>query len=179
MREADRRAFENDQEARAVDCWDAAEEYDRRTWTQAGRLDSLAAEWQRELVALERVQREISNGGYIQFLVNCGRESYVYASRALKKIGAHSMAEIIDRGQALVDDCFPSEDKSPDELEPLLRNVVLGARGIVLKEFGSVLPDAVYEEILNLSFEYMDDPDDVYTLAQNQNGPLIESDTRA
>ncbi len=179
MREANRWAFENDQEARAVDWWDAAEEYDRRTWTQAGRLDSLTAGWQRELVALERVQRDINNGGYVQFLVNCGRESYVYASRALKKIGAHSMAEIIDRCQVLVDDCFPSEGKSPDELELLLRNAVLGPRGIVLKEFGSVLGDEVYQEILNLSFEYMDNPDDVYTLAQNQYGPLIESDKRA
>ena len=78
-----------------------------------------------------------------------------------------------------MDDSFPSEGKSPDELEPLLRNAVLGPRGIVLKEFGSVLGDEVYQEILNLSFEYMDNPDDVYTLAQNQYGPLIESDKRA
>jgi hypothetical protein len=167
------------EELRAVDWWVAAEEYDRRTWTQAGGLESLSVEWQRELVALERVQREMNNGGYVQFLVNCGRESYAYASRALKKIGAHTMAGILDRCQALVDEHFLSEGRSSDELQPLVRNVVLDRQGNIIKEWGSVLPDAIYERILALSFAYIDDPDDVYTIAANHYGPLIEGDKRA
>jgi hypothetical protein len=53
-----------------------------------------------------------------------------------------------------------SEGKSSDELRPLVRNVVLDRKGNIIKEWGSVLPDAIYERILALSFAYIDDPDD-------------------
>jgi hypothetical protein len=161
-----------------VDWWVAADEYDRRTDPQAGRLEALSAEWQRELVALERLQRDMNNGGYVQFLVNCGRESYVYASQALTKIGARRMARIIDRCQALIDEHFPSEGKSHEERRPPLWNTVLDPHGNVIKESGSVLPDAVYEQLLDLSYKYIGDPDGVYTLAGNHYGPLIERDRR-
>src|SRR5262245_54218970 len=121
----------------------------------------------------------MNNGGYVQFLVNGGRESYVYASRALKKIGAHKMADIIDRCQALVDEHFLSEGKSRDELLPLMTNRVLDGQGNIIKVSGSVLPDAVCEQISELSFKYIADPDDVYALAGEHYGPLIEGDMRA
>src|SRR3712207_7391542 len=56
---------------------------------------------------------------YLQFLVNNGREAYVYASRALKAIGAAKMADLIDRCQALVDEHVAAGGKSPDELTEL------------------------------------------------------------
>jgi hypothetical protein len=46
-----------------MEWWDDAQEYDSQTWAHAGRLESLSADWQRELVALERAQRHINNGG--------------------------------------------------------------------------------------------------------------------
>jgi hypothetical protein len=88
-----------------MEWFEAANEYETG---MDGQLESLSAEWQRELVALERAISNIFSGGYLQFLVNGGRESYVYASQALKKIGAHTMAEIFDRCQALVEEHFPT-----------------------------------------------------------------------
>jgi hypothetical protein len=155
-----------------MDWYDAANEYAER----ADALSSLPAEWQRELVALARVTRDVNNGGYLQFLVNGGRESYVYARQALRKIGAQTMAEIIDRCQALVDEHFPSEGKSHEELSVLLPNVILDRQGRVLKEAGSVLPEPVLRRILGLSYEFMDYPDDVGDLAQSYYGPLVEGD---
>jgi hypothetical protein len=154
----------------------AANEFERRTDAHNGRLESLSTEWQRELVALERLHRDVLNGGYLQFLVNGGRESYVYASRALKTIGAHRMADIIDRCQALVDKHFPSVRKSRNNLESLLPNAVVDPQGNVIKKAGSVLPEVVCERISELSYEFMDFPDDSNTLAQRHYGPLIESD---
>jgi hypothetical protein len=154
----------------------AADELERRTEARDGQLGSLSAGWQRELVALERVHRDMLNGGYLQFLVNGGRESYVYASQALKKIGAHRMADIVDQCQALVDENFPSQGKSPDELQPLLPNMVVDVQGNVIKGPGSVLAEAVCERISELSYEFMDFPEDFHALAQRYYGPLIESD---
>src|SRR5438552_6437723 len=96
-----------------------------RTFAHDSRLSSLSHDWQRELAALWRLEADVNNGAYLQFLVNWGRESYVYASQALKKIGALKMADIVDRCQALVDEHFNSEGKSPDDLEQLLMNSVI------------------------------------------------------
>jgi hypothetical protein len=159
-----------------VDWYDAASEYDRRTDAHGGCLSSLPAEWQRELVALMLVNREVNNGGYLQFLVNCGRESYVYARQALKKIGAHKMADIIERCQAILDEHFPSEGKSHDEMRQILPSPIIGGDGRLVKEAGSVLPRSVLARVLELSYEFMGYPDDVGDLAQGYYGPLIERD---
>ena len=143
-----------------------------------GQLESLSDEWQRELVALERAISDIFNGGYVQFLANRGRESYVYASQALKKIGAHTMAEIIDRCQALVEEHFPTEGKSPDELTVLMANEIRSPKGKVLKKAGSVLPDSVVDLIDDLSSNFIGDPDDYHKLAQSYFGPLIKTQKR-
>ena len=70
-----------------MDWYDAAQIYDKRTWAwpHGGRLSSLAAEWQRELVVLMLVNMEVNNGAYLQFLANHGREAYEYASRAPRR----------------------------------------------------------------------------------------------
>jgi hypothetical protein len=167
-------------EAHAVDWYEAAKQYDRRTDAQDGRLASLPAEWQRELVALARVESHVNNGAYLQFLANGGRESYVYASQALEKIGARQMASIIDRCQALVEEHFPTDGKSSDELRQLLPNPIIDMQGrITNKEARSVLPQSVLRRISELSYEYMDYPDDVGLLAQSYFGPLIEGDKAA
>src|SRR4051812_4448469 len=139
-------------------------------------VSSLPAEWQRELVALMLVNREVNNGAYLQFLANHGREAYEYASRALKAIGAQRMAAIIDRCQALVDEHFPSEERSSEELRQLLPNAIIGREGRTLKGVGSVLPESVLARVSELSYEFMGYPDDVGDLAQRHYGALIEGD---
>lgn len=162
-----------------MDWCDAAEEYYKRTFPHDGRLSSLPAEWQRELVALMLVGWQVNNGGYLQFLANCGRETYEYASRALRAIGARRMAEIIDHCQALVDEHYPSEGRSHEELRQLLRNEIIGRDGQTIKEAGSVLPETVLARVSELSYEFMDCPDAYGDLAQRHYEALIERDRPA
>jgi hypothetical protein len=159
-----------------MDWYDVAIEYYHQTPEDDDNLSSLPADWQRELVALMLVNREVNNGGYLQFLANHGREIYVYASRALRKIGANKIADLIDRCQALVDEHFPSEERSSDELNQLLPNCIIDREGRTIKDAGSVLPESVLKQIRELSYEFMDYPDDVAELAERHFRRLIESD---
>jgi hypothetical protein len=124
----------------------------------------LPADWQRELAALWRLEADVNNGAYLQFLSNWGRESYVYASQALKKIGARKMADLIDRCQALMDEHFGSEGQSPADLRQLLPNRVINSDGKLVKEAGSVLPDLVVARINELSYRFMNYPDNLAKL---------------
>jgi hypothetical protein len=162
-----------------VDWDEAAGVYYKRTWPHDGRLSVLPAEWQRELVALMLVNREVNNGAYLQFFANHGREVYEYASRALKVIGARRMAEIVDACQALIDEHAPNGGQSSQERDALLPNKIIGRDGETVKEPGSVLPDSVLARVSELSYEFMDYPDPVGDLAQTHYGPLIEGDTPA
>lgn len=156
-----------------MDWYDVAlEYYERHDYD----LSSLPAEWQRELVALMLVNREVNNGGYLQFLSNHGRETYIYASRAMKQIGAYKMADLIDQCQALVDEHFSADGKSHEELNQLLPNRIIDREGRTIKDAGSVLPEPVLERISELSYEFMDYPDDVAELAENYYRRLIEND---
>src|SRR5262245_36317627 len=157
-----------------MDWYEVTVEYHKRTLEHDGRLSSLPEEWQRELAALWRLEADVNNGGYLQFLSNWGRESYVYASRALKRIGAERMAESIDRRQTLVDEHFDCEGKTHDELRQLTPNATFGLNGEIIKQAGSVLPTTVLERIYELSYEFMDYPDDVAALGLQHYGHNIE-----
>lgn len=146
-------------------CFDAAREYYKRTWDSEEGLLALPEEWQRELVAILLASDDINNGGYLQFLTNHGRVAYEYASRALKRIGAHKTAECIDNCQALVDEHFPSKGKTSRELTPLLPNAILSREGKQLKKSGSVLPTRVLDRLSALSYEFMSFPDDYGIMA--------------
>jgi hypothetical protein len=148
-----------------LDWFDVCAAPHERTFAHDCRLSSLPNESDRELAALWRAETDIFNGAYLQFLANWGRESYVYASQALKKIGAHQKADIVDRCQTLVDEHFDCEGKSADELRCLVPNAVLGSDGKSIKEAGSVLPEPVVARIYDLSYEFMNHPEDVEQLA--------------
>jgi len=163
----------------SMDWYDVTDEYHRRTLDHDGRLSSLPEEWQRELAALWRLEADVNNGGYLQFLCNWGRESYVYASRALKRIGADRMAAIIDRCQSLVDEHFDSDGKTRGEPGQLMPNAVIGLNGQTIKKAGSVLPETVLERVYELSYQFMDYPEDVAALGLQHYGPQIEGDDRA
>lgn len=126
--------------------WEVSDAYQARTLPHDCRLDSLPHEWQREIAALWRVEADVNNGAYLQFLGNWGRESYVYASQALKKIGARRMAQIVDACQALIDERLEHRDER-------------------LTELREILPEEIVARIYDLSYEFMDYPDDVETLA--------------
>src|ERR1700722_18842545 len=128
-------------EALYMDWEEAANAYWLSTPDGAG-LESLPSEWQRELVALMLVNREVNNGGYLQFFVNHGREAFDYASRALRAIGARQMADIIDRCQAILDEQLITEGDGADERRKLVPNEIIGRDGRIIKKPGSVLPQA-------------------------------------
>jgi len=155
------------QEGATMDWIDMTEKYHSRTFASDSRLSSLPEEWQRELAALWRLEADVNNGAYLQFLQNWGKESYTYASQALKKIGAHKMAEIIDQCQTLVDEHFDSEKKTPEEYKLLMPNPIIGRDGTMIKGPGSVLPDKVVERIMALSYDFMGYPDDVARLGMS------------
>jgi Domain of unknown function (DUF4375) len=160
-----------------VDWDDAASEYHRRTFDADCHLIALPIEWQRELAALWRVNTDVNNGAYLQFLENWGRESYVYAHQSFKKIGAHAMADIICRCQALIDEHFPVAGECDDYRLQLMRGVRISRDGTETVCNGSALPESVRRRIHELSYEFMDYPDDVADLAQNYYGPLIDGDS--
>jgi hypothetical protein len=92
----------------------------------------------------------------------------------LKKIGARKMAELIDSCQALVDEHFNSEDASYEQLQNLMPNRVIGQDGELIKEAGSILPDSVVDRIYELSYEFMNYPDDIAKLGLEHYGPYLK-----
>ena len=147
-----------------MDWYDITGKFHEQTLTDDCRLSSLAYDWQRELAALWRLEADVNNGAYLQFLTNWGRESYAYAGQALRRIGAHKMAEIVDCCQALVDEHFDPDAHSDEAYINLMPNMALDREGNVIKEAGSILPDAVVKRIYDLSYQFMDYPDDIAAL---------------
>jgi hypothetical protein len=159
-----------------MDWYDATAEYHEQTFEHECRLSSLPEDWQRELAAIWRLEADVNNGAYLQFLSNWGRESYVYASQALKKIGARKMAEIIDRCQAIVDEHFNSAGASHEQMQNLMPNRVIGTDGELMKEAGSILPESVVDRIYELSYEFMNYPEDLAQLGLRHYAPYFQSE---
>jgi Domain of unknown function (DUF4375) len=160
-----------------MEWYEATEKYHVRTFPSEGDLSLLPEAWQRELAALWRLEADVNNGGYLQFLGNWDRTAYVYASESLKKIGANRMADIIDRCQALVDEHFPMEGKSLEEIRQLMPNAVINCDGVLIKDVGSALPEPILARISELSYEFMAYPDDVAALGMVYYRPFLEQDS--
>lgn len=160
-----------------MDWYDITDTYHAHTLPHEYRLSSLPHDWQRELAALSRLEGDVNNGGYLQFFINCGRESYEYASHALRKIWAAKMADIVDRCQALVDEHFDAEGKSDDDSKQLLFNEIIDSKsGANIKDAGSVLPEPLVVRLYELSYEFMAYPDDVASLGLSYYRAMFESD---
>ena len=83
--------------------WDAVYERALATLQAAGwQLDSLSPRDQ-ELVALWRMEADINNGGFMQFLCNWGDPTCQLALGALKKIGAERTHAILADMRGLID----------------------------------------------------------------------------
>jgi hypothetical protein len=130
--------------------------YHSQTLAHECRLNSLPEEWQRELAALWRLDADVNNGAYVQFFVNWGRESYVYASQALKKMGALRLAEIVDQCQGIIDEHVQAEVVCPEELRDILPGKLIATSGEIIKDADSTLPQSAIDRIYELSYEYMD-----------------------
>ena len=171
-----RRGTASPAEQPSMDWYEASEKYHAQTLAEDARLSSLPENWQRELAALWRLEAEVNNGGYLQFVSNWGRESYHYASQALHKIGAKKMANIVDQCQTLIDEHFDFENRPIEELREMLPNEIIDSSGTVLKEAGSILPDEVLQRIMELSYDFMDYPDDLAKLGVAHYRDRIEAD---
>ncbi len=166
----------NQPETSNVNWYNVTGKYQEQTFAHDGQLSSLTETWQRELAALWRLETDVNNGGYLQFLGNWGKESYTISSQALKKIGANKMAQIIDRCQSLVDEHFHSSTRTAEELKQLMPNPVIDMDGKQVKEAGSVLPDEVLARINELSYEFMAYPENISELGLAFYGTQIEAD---
>lgn len=156
-----------------MDWYDITGKYHEQTFAHDCRLSSLREEWQRELAALWRLEADVNNGAYLQFFVNWGRESYVYASQGLGKMGAGRVAFIVNSCQALIDEHFDDPGASQDERRCLLRARVIGRDGELIKEAGSILPDSVLDRIEQLSYEFMDYPENLAELGLKYYRPHL------
>jgi hypothetical protein len=94
----------------------------------------------------------------------------------LKKIGAHKMADIVDRCQALVDEHFVPEGKPSNAAQDLLPTPVIGHDGKSIKDAGSTLPESILQRIYDLSYEFMDYPDNVEQLGLSYYRGHVEGD---
>lgn len=83
--------------------WDQRYEQALAALSAAGwELDRISAQ-DRELVALWRMEADINNGGFMQFLCNWGDETCQLALQALRKVGALHMLAVLSRMRGLID----------------------------------------------------------------------------
>jgi hypothetical protein len=156
-----------------MDWYDLTEKFHTLTFDHDCRLASLPEEWQRELAALWRLEADVNNGAYLQFFANWGRESYEYASRALRKVRAKRLAKIVDRCQSLVDKQLKINVVASADPQRMLPNPLIATDGTVLKEEGSCLPQSVLKRLYKLSYQFMEYPDDLASLGLAYYGQFL------
>lgn len=158
-----------------MDWYEWTVEYHGKTLPSGGNLSSLEHQWQRELAAVWRLEADVNNGTYLQFIENWNAESYDYALQCLKRIGAKRMARIIEKCHELV---LKHTDHSLPDFERfrgLMSNPVINADGSTTTPPPSPLPDSAIQEIYDLSYQFMDYPDDIAELGVAYYGPKIEA----
>ncbi|MEW4562271.1 DUF4375 domain-containing protein [Bremerella sp. JC770] len=141
-----------------------------------GELSSLPHDWQRELAAVWRLEADVNNGTYLQFIENWGIESYEYALRCLQNIRAKQMARIVEKCHRLV--LNNTDPKLPDDVRftDLMPNPVIQRDGSVSAPKPSPLPTKVAQKIYDLSYQFMDYPDDIAELGVAYYGRLASTD---
>jgi hypothetical protein len=83
------------------------------------------------------------------------------------------MATILKRCQSLVESNLPA-GFTPDQLKSLMPNPVIGDDGEIVKEAGSILNENVIQEINDLSYKFMEYPDDVESLGLKCYRPFVK-----
>lgn len=161
-----------------MDWLEVTNRYHERALACGGSLSALSEPWQRELAALWRLESEVNNGGYLQFVTNWDRDTYACALQGLQAIGAHRMAKLIAECQAIVDEHFDWDAGTAEQRHCLMPNKIIDTQGRVVKEAGSVLPENVLSRIYDLSYQFMDYPEDLATLGLRHYRSNIERDGR-
>jgi hypothetical protein len=145
-----------------MDWYDLTDKYHGLAIDSDADLECLPEEWQRELAALWRLEADVNNGGYLQFLQNWGVRSHEYALAALKKIDANRMENLVSECYSILKNEVDPEQLDQDQLLGLLPNEQVGSEGVVKPE--PVLSQTAMSRIYELSYEFMDYPDDLPTL---------------
>ncbi len=86
------------------------------------------------------------------------------------------MAAIIDRCQALVEEHLDTAAASDEQLQSLLPNVVIGPDGETPETEGSSLPDRILDRIYDLSYEFMEYPEDIGSLGMRYYSKFLGAD---
>ncbi len=136
-----------------MDWYDLCLKYHEITAPSDWSLESLPHDWQRELAALWRLEADINNGGYLQFICNWGMSNHAVASAALYRIAAFQMQAIVDSAYLIASKYVVDEFPDWDKLHALL-------------------PQDDYQRIMDLSYEFMEYPDDIESLGSAVFGPL-------
>ncbi|WP_240433966.1 DUF4375 domain-containing protein [Achromobacter sp. B7] len=119
-----------------------------------------AADWtlerlpliEQELVALWRMEADINNGGFMQFLCNWGDPTCQLALQALKKLGATHMLAVLSRMRGLID----RFEASPDVIE--------------LNDIYGAMTEAEQQEMDSLDHAFWDYPDALSRLGLRHYG---------
>ncbi len=156
-----------------MDWYDLTDKYHEMTFAHDGDLESLPEEWQRELAAVWRLEADVNNGGYLQFITNWGVGSHRYGLAALQKMGADKMAKIVADCYSKLTSALEIDKLSHDQLQALMPNPMIDRDGNTVKEAGSTLPESVLADVGTLSYEFMDYPDDVAELGLKYYGPFV------
>ena len=163
----------------SVDWYDITGKYHELTFDHDCDLESLPEEWQRELAAVWRLEADVNNGGYLQFFTNWGADSYRYGLAALRKIGAKQMAMIIEDCHATLSAAVDIDNLNADDLNALMPNPMIGPDGQTIKEAGSTLPDSALNQIYDLSYRFMDYPEDLPELGLSYYKSFVTSQSNA
>lgn len=161
-----------------MDWYEDTERYHEQTLDGEGDLSILSYEWQRELAAIWRLEADVNNGTYLQFIENWGLDAYKYAIQSLRKMGATTMARVIEECHQLVLDNTDSALSANERFCDLLPNPTVNADGSINHPGRSQLPDNIIERIYALSDEFMAYPDDIESLGTTYYGPLVADETR-
>ncbi|SMP78262.1 protein of unknown function [Neorhodopirellula lusitana] len=158
-----------------MDWYELTDEYHGQTLKFDGKLSSLSHDWQRELASVWRLEADVSNGTYLQFIENWNVESYDFALQCLKHIGARKMARIIEKCHKLVlkhtDPALPDSERFRD----LMSNPVINSDGSMTTPPPSPLPDKVVQKVYALSYRFMDYPDDIAELGVAYYRPKVDA----
>lgn len=148
----------------SLDWYEITDRYHGRSIRSDCDLAALAEEWQRELASLWRLEADVNNGGYLQFINNWGLESFKYALAGLRKIGANQMANLIEECQNLVELHVDGSSPESERYQDLMPNPIINVDGTITTPLKSPIPVDILDRIDELSNQFIDYPDDIATL---------------
>lgn len=159
-----------------MDWYDLTDKYHGQTLESDGNLLSLSQEWQRELAAIWRLEADVNNGTYLQFIENWDLKTHEYALRCLRNIGAKEMARIIEECHNLILKHTSSTLPEAKRFEGLTSNPVINLDGSTTTPEASPLPNSIIQKVYDLSYRFMDYPDNIAELGVAYYRSLADDD---